>query len=248
MFSAKQTNIKDGSFQACSRPLKTHWEEWEASLLIDAALSNKLVDIYIPDTGQRTQSLIHGFDLHSSELLLDGLYPFPNAIKQGISEERPIEFWIQVKAGSAFLNILVLVKELEASFITVQVLEAGLTRNRRWEDRIYFPKPSSPKVELALPDKVLQNSHLSNISVGGAQILSFGKSQTKGHRAVRCRVVFDRDYVIDLKAELLQNQFVRSPCCHSILRLKFCHESQEQRSHLASLIFAFQPTSGKSAA
>ena len=242
MFSVNLHTEKNLSSNA-ARPCKAQWQQWEAALLIDTALNCGVVEAFLPQSGLKIQTIIHGFDLQQSEILLEGFYTTSQIDGTSCIDETGSEIWLQIKAEGMLYLLLTKIKEIEAHFITVSVVDAGMTHNRRWEDRIYFPRLSAPSVTLQIDHTHLSNAQLSNLSVGGAQIIIFGpysKQTLRKQRELQCHIKFNSELSFMIPANILQWQFFKSPCIHSILRVKFSHPSNAQRTRLSELILAFQ--------
>ncbi|MBX2858344.1 MAG: PilZ domain-containing protein [Cellvibrionaceae bacterium] len=243
MFSLSFRTEKSFPPSATRATGKAHWQDWEAALWAEAALSNQVIQGFIPATGLKVQTVIHAFDLQNSEILLDGLYPMPLPNIDLESAHSPINIWLQIKAGDVLYLLFVEIKHIAGQFITARVLDTGITRNRRWEDRIYFPRLSAPRVELHVGDMYLANAQLSNLSLGGAQIIIFGplaKKVLHKQRELRCNIHFNNELNILMQGAILQRQSFKVPCLHSILRIKFHYSGEQQRTHLNSLLFAYQ--------
>ncbi|WP_188151715.1 PilZ domain-containing protein [Teredinibacter waterburyi] len=208
---------------------KVDWKTWEAEALVSAGLEHQLVNVYWPNSGERLQTFIYGFDLQRSELLLDGVYPWPRELNNMRPEHLQEQTcWLQLRLNNRYFNIEVRLKEIDhhpqGAYITVSVIKTHLTENRRWDNRAYFETRKGPQIQFSIAGEPLINGHLANLSRNGAQIEVYGKNITHHltqHQTLDGRYSFNDLFELSLSARVKQCKFLRSPCCHSIIRLQF---------------------------
>jgi len=240
---------------------KKDWKLWEADILVACGLKHQFVTVFDPATGDTLQSFIHGFDLQSSLLLLDGLFPWPQQrLRPGAS------FWIQIKCDSGFFNLEVKLLEVEGQkgheLLTVRVCQTNLTHNRRWHPRVYFEPRQGPQVELQLDNQPLQTAWIANLSSRGALLEVFGqdlKASVNQTSQIEGVFRFNDHFHLTLKCQVRQSRFLRTPCCHTHIRLQFRVINEEQQAQIDTFIHSIitppaaysgfqQPISGFAAA
>lgn len=222
--------------------VKSDWKLWEADLLVNAGLSRQLVTVFLPESGETVQSFIHGFDLDTSELLLDGLFPHPKMFNSNTYYETKA-FWVQIRGGEGLYTMEVQLLEVLGSrgheLVSVKVLQGGLSGNRRWRTRIYFDARQGPQVELQLDEHPIITGHVANLSNQGAMLEVYGKdlkTAAQIGKGLRARYKFNDHFQLELRGVLKQSRFLRSPCCHSQLRVQFMLMPAETRAQLDTYI------------
>ena len=195
---------------------------------IEAVISNhknhSLVQIILPETLTRFQSVILGFDAYENEILLGGIYPRPSIEALEQLSDQP--FWVQCNYQGQFLNIYVRACEIlvNEDLISVKVLQSQLTTNRRWTPRASFESHKGPCVDVLPKYGATEKAWVKNISYHGALIECFGKDIRKSldkNKATLMRIQFSKQFTVELKAVVKQCYFRRSPCCHSGMRVEF---------------------------
>jgi len=226
------------SSNATGSRYKTQWQLWEADILVDCGLKHQFITVFVPETGEAHQSFLHGFDLENSLLLLDGLYPWPHQ-----PSVPNTTLWLQIRCKRGFLNMETELQEMEgyrgSEYLTVKVKQVELTHNRRWHPRVYFEQNKGPTVELQLPDHAMIKAHVANLSARGALLEIFGKDiKTPCSRSFFGHFVFNEQFSLDLHGTIRQMRFLRSPCCHTQVRIQFQKMSAEQQAQLDIFIQA----------
>ena len=195
---------------------------------IEALISNhtqhSLVQIIIPETQERFQSIIVGFDAYENEVLLGGLYPSPKL--KTMEHLATQNFWIQCEYEGQFLNICVEAKEvmLNADLISVSVLNSKLTNNRRWSPRANFDNHQGPKVDILPLYGAVEQGWVKNLSYHGALIECYGhdiRNKMLGKNTVSIRIKFNKDFYAESRITVKQCYFRRSPCRHTSIRVMF---------------------------
>lgn len=219
-------------------PHKTQWQLWEADILVDCGLKHQFITVFLPNTGEVHQTFLHGFDLDNSQLLLDGLYPWPQQVL--IKND---SLWLQIRSKQGFFNIQAQLIESEghhgSEYLTVKVRHTELTHNRRWHPRVYFAQNQGPSVDLQLPDHAIIKAHVANLSARGALLEIFGKDiKTRGNRSFYGRFVFNEQFNLNLYGSIRQIRFLRTPCCHTQVRIQFQRMNADQQVQLDTFIQA----------
>jgi len=223
---------------------KVDWKTWEAEALVSAGLEHQLVNVYWPNSGERLQTFIYGFDLQRSELLLDGVYPWPRELSTIRAEHLQEQTcWLQLRLNNRYFNIEVRLKEIDhhpqGAYLTVSVIKTHLTENRRWDNRAYFETRKGPEIRFSVAGEPLIRGHLANLSRNGAQIEVYGKNLNgllTQHQKLDGRYLFNDLFELSLSARVKQCKFLRAPCCHSIIRLQFQGVSRAASDKLESYI------------
>lgn len=220
-------------------PFKNDWKIWEADVLVNCGLKHQLVTVYLPESGDIHQSFLYGFDLQASQLLLDGLYPWPTkALRMKDS------FWLQIRCEHGFFNLHVELQEIDghhaSEFLTVKVLTTELTHNRRWNTRVYFEPRKGPEVELQLDNYPLIKAQVANLSRHGALLEVYGKDikADTTNRLLNGNFKFNDYFHMPLDCVIKQSRFLRSPCCHTQIRLQFSRISEDDQAKLDTFIHA----------
>ncbi|WP_075185568.1 hypothetical protein [Teredinibacter haidensis] len=219
---------------------KSDWKLWEADILVEYGLNHHFVTVYNPTSGDTSQSFIHGFDLKNSLILLDGLYPRPT---KHLQSRNPL--WLQIPCTHGFFNLQVSLVETDgyrgSELLTVKVLSTELSHNRRWNTRVYFDARQGPKVELQLDLQPIQTAFISNLSRKGALLEIYGKdikNALNPKKVIRGLFCFNQQFQLSLEASVKQCRFLRTPCCHTQLRLQFNLPNDEQQAQLETFIDA----------
>ena len=210
---------------------------------IDALISNhknhSLVQIITPEKLTRFQSIILGFDAYEDEMLLGGIYPFPDAeTLQTIVDH---EFWVQCSYRDQFYNLRVKTNEILASsdLISVRILDSQITQDRRWSPRVEFKSLTGPKVELLPIYGDIERGEVKNLSYHGALLEFFGidlRQNLRDEKFVNLRILLSPQLVIDTKVKIKQCFFRRKPCRHSGLRITFSHINDLDRLHIREFV------------
>lgn len=219
-------------------PHKTDWKEWEADLLVQCGLKRQLVSVYHSASGETRQSFVHGFDLASGELLLDGLYPNTG---QPLNEGE--QCWLQINSAAGIYNLHVVLQEILGGdahpLLSVRVLESGLVTNRRWRKRVYFERGQMPQVSIKLGGFPALQGQVLNLSQQGAMLEVCGenlRASSQLGRTLRTRIDFSPGFFLELRASLKQCRFTREPYCHNLLRVQFQLMSADNRGLLDNYI------------
>jgi len=226
--------------QAVKPPHKQDWKLWEADILVDSCLKHQFVTVFLPNSGETVQSFIHGFDLDAALLLLDGLYPWP---PNRLSIDT--EFWVQVRCEHGFYNLQVALCELDGArgneLLTVRVKTAQISHNRRWNTRVFFDARKGPVVDLQLPDEALQIAYIANLSRRGALLEVYGKDlkqQLNRQGKLSGLFKFNDYFQLPLEASIKQCRFLRTPCCHTQMRIMFQNLTEDNQARLDTFIHA----------
>lgn len=222
--------------------LKTDWTLWESEVLVDCSLKHQLVTVFRPETGDSHQSFIHGFDLDSAQLLLDGLYPWPVQALQTAEQ-----FWLQITTDEGYYNLRVQVKELDGrrhrELLTVDVLESTQSQNRRWDTRVYFPQRQGPRVDILPDDQAQVTAYVANLSRRGALLEIYGQDiKLAVGRRMTGLFRFNDHFHLPLQAKIFQCRFLRRPCCHTSIRVQFQRLDADTQARLDTFLHAVTST------
>ncbi len=217
---------------------KTNWKVWEADILVECGLKHQFVSVHIPGSGETLQSFIHGFDLQSGLVLLDGLYPSP---RRRTSKGEVL--WVQIRCKHGFYNLKTELTETDAyrggEMLTVKVTHSEVSHNRRWNTRVYFDPRKGPEVEFQLVDEPLQKAHVANLSRWGALLEVYGKD-LKQPLALQTRLQssfkFNDHFQMQLNCIAKQCRFLRNPCCHTQIRVQFLELGETSQARLDTFI------------
>ncbi len=210
------------------------------SALLEAQNSHKSVKIYTQNTAQRFFSTILGYDYFESSLLIEGLQPSPHMSTITLLETQP--FWIQLKEGDRFLNVLCILRERHYDLYTLKIVKYEFSDNQRWFPRIHFDTLKGPEFIFEAQFNIPIVTNIRDLSVHGAAVESPGKDLREsflGISSCPCKIRFNELFTVSLEAEIKQINFIRKPSCHTHIRLMFesiCLTSQVQ---LENFIDAF---------
>lgn len=223
-------------------PKEHSWTDWEAEIILTAQYNHQLLPARLADSIHPLQTLILGADLLSSELLLDGLYPLSwieiNSLKRN---RTPV--WLQIKAQQGFYRIKTTICEIHSSskspVVSVKILEAYFTDNRRWNDRVSFEKRSGPTADMRLAHQAEIKGWLADISRQGCMIETYGqhnRPEFKGSSLFDCVLHFNEFFELSIRTQVKQSRYFRRPCCFSQTRVVFYQMSKVQQEQIDELI------------
>ncbi len=223
-------------------PLENNWTNWEADIILTAQYNHQLLSAHLPDTVQTLQTLILGADLFSSELLLDGLYPF-NWLEINTLKRNRTPVWLQIRTEQGFYRLKTTLCEIHSTSknpaVTVKIQHAYFTDNRRWNNRVSFDKRCGPSVEMQVKYQAQIKGWLADISRQGCMIETYGQHNRPEFKEINqldCIFHFNEFFELSINTRVKQSRYFRSPCCFSQTRLIFNKISQTQQEQIDEFI------------
>lgn len=220
---------------------KNAWLPEEAELLLDATNKHRTIRVYLPDCPLNIHSSLIGFDLMASELLLDRFYPWSMyEAKLLAGSPAPIFLQLGLKSGQYLMQSTVdNVEAVNGGYIvSVKVLDACSSQNKRLVPRIQYDERSGPAVSLSPPWQARLQGNLCNISQYGCLVKVYG-TDIRGKFSQpqsEVSIAFNEQFSLNTKARILQCQFKRQPCCHNLLRFLFDELDSLQLAQLKAFI------------
>lgn len=206
--------------------LKKHWQAGELEVLLNAIDTRRAVRVYLPGLAQAVHTSLSGFDINSSELLLDTFQPFSRYELEALTRQQStLTLAISHGAETWFIGCKFQGIHRSGSWYLASVLINTMRRSlsKRLHPRIYFSARHRPLAKLRPLRSPLLRGELLDLSVFGCQIQIPGRD-IRAHlsqRTVPLTLYFNDEFQLDCDAELKQLQFLRTPCCHNKLRLMF---------------------------
>ena len=190
------------------------------------------------DSHQRHTTIL-GADMNTGQLLLSEIYPnspLPN------QEKIPdMTFWLRIKEHEQYLAVNVCAEGVENGLLTVRICDTCWTTNKRWDSRIQFPDRQGPKVEIPIEFAPSAEGFVSDLSEHGAAIDIWGsksKSMFSKGDVIVPRIEFNGSFVIRTESQVHSSTFLRQPCFHTQIRLKFSELTVVERSQLHNFIYS----------
>ena len=212
--------------------------------LIQSHKQHALVQIILPDTLERYQSVIVGYDAFTSEILLGGLYPSPQF--NFYDRLAKNEFWIQCQYGNQYLTIVAKTLEILArgELISARINSSKITSNRRWSPRVEFRPHQGPQVELLSSYGPIEKAWIKNISYHGALIECYGKdirdtiplNANNQRQGLSVRMEFNSHFKLESRVLVKQKFFKRSPGCHTGIRVTFTSLAEVERLQILDFV------------
>ena len=231
----------------------SHWEPWQINLLLDCVAANQHISISLQNSDRALQSVVIGFDLTRSTLLLDTIYPCSeNEIEKFRRKKIPLVISIPFNdvAGKMYYNLTVHVTDVHSAtegFMTEVLVESvDVSSRRRRDSRVHFDKSSQPAVALTAGDNPKMNGRLCNLSRYGCLMEFFGEdlSRKLQNQTVSLNVHFNTQFDITVSGFVMQARFSKRPSYHNRLHIQFCQldtEVQQQiDGFIASVVFRNQ--------
>ena len=182
------------------------------------------------------QGLLLGADFEKDLLLFGDFHPSPLYYKK---LRRGTAFSVRVKSEDQFLNIDLISYKTEYGLLYAHIVRAEWSDNRRWHERIRFGDRKGPKVSILREFSPNLDCHLRDLSIRGAAFDIWGQDLRKSFvtgQDLATHLVFNSSFVMYLNANVVSSQFIRSPCCHTRLRVQFNCLDEVQLSQLLNLI------------
>ena len=194
--------------------------------LLEICRQHTMVQIIVPETRERYQTMMIGFDLETKEILLAGMYPAPQI--HLLHQLQDHELWLQSRVGSEYLKIKV--KPLQylthGELLSVELIHAEMSQNRRWQNRASFSSGYGPEIALFIHRSASKKSHILNLSAEGLCIECYGhdlRHDLRSHTQLDVCIKFNDHFSLNTKINIKQCSFRRTPCCHSLVRATFEH-------------------------
>lgn len=192
--------------------------------LLQATERKQLVSLRFDDVPDIATAVILGADMSQNELLISDTRPSLIDIFKRMGTNR--NCWLQLKTNNDYLRLNVRAMEVRNGLVTLKVMKARSTENRRWHNRVHFQALSGPSVRINREFAPNLSAQLRDLSGKGAVIDIWGKelnrSLCKGQK-LNLAMSFNTHFELSLNSTILNSQFVRSPSCHTKLRVYF-HE------------------------
>lgn len=221
--------------------LKKHWQAGEVEILLDAIDTRRTLRVYLPGQAQAVHTSLSGFDINSSELLLDTFQPFSLYELEALTRQQStLTLAVNQGAETWFIDCKFHGIHRSGNWYLASVLISSIRRSRskRLHPRIYFNARHRPVAKLRPLRSPLLRGELLDLSVFGCQIQIPGRD-IRAHlsqRTLPLTLHFNEEFQLDCDAELKQLQFLRTPCCHNKLRLMFNKLDALQVEQLQSFV------------
>lgn len=211
------------------------------SALLDAQHVHAPVTLMLNDGHQPTQSNLLGFDYYDNTLLIDNLRPALSVKQLKTLEREPV--WLRIKVGNELLQVLCLLVEFQCDLHTLAIVRCEFTRDHRWFPRITFPVRSGPKCRLSPPNLLPIWGYVRNLSTNGAMIEFYGddlRESLSNMREVDTHIRFNELFQLTMVCDIKTLKYMRSPSCHTQLRLKFSRHTDISRHQVDGFIDALR--------
>lgn len=230
-----------------------HWEPWQINLLLDCVAANQHVSISLQNSDRILQSVVIGFDLTRSTLLLDTIYPCSENEMDALRREKP-PLVISIPFNGAdeklYYNLTVRITDIDSGtegFMTeVMVESVDVSARRRRDSRVHFDKTARPAVALAAGEHPKMNGRLCNLSRYGCLMEFFGQdlSRKLQNQTVSLNIHFNAQFDITVNGFVMQARFSKRPSHHNRLHIQFCTVDSEVQQQIdgfiASVVFRNQ--------
>lgn len=217
------------------------WTPKEIGALLDAEKRSQLCYATCQEYNATLQSVILGFDLRGSQLLLDDFFPSPAA---GVCDNK-LTLSLPTVLGSLCLEVEIIER---VTFSGGPALVAHISKKRVYPTgrplaRVAFCKDRAPAVELLLAMTPLMHGHVVNLSHSGL-LMSCAVAQKPSlftHHGA-CKIAFSEQFRLQANARVHHVSFHRKPFRHSLLRIEFYDLNTEQKDQLDAFIQQFEVT------
>ncbi len=222
------------------------------SALLDAQHIHSPVTLMINDGYTPAQSSLLGFDYYDNTLLIDNLRPALSVRELQRMEREPV--WLRLKVGDQRLHILCLLVEYQCDLHTLAIVRCEFTRDLRWFPRVSFPSRVGPKCRLSPPHQIPVWGYVRNLSTNGAMIEFYGedlRESLANMKQVDTHIRFNELFQLNMSCDIKTLKYLRSPSCHTQLRLMFNRHTDISRHQVDGFIEALRSddqasaTSGK---
>ncbi len=187
------------------------------------------------------QSILLGADLDNGLLLLGETLPCISPLFK--HHQTPRRCWLQVKCGERYLVLEARPQQLEHGLLTVELLGAHWSENRRWHSRLIFADLQGPSAELIREFSANLKGHLRDLSRGGAAIDFWSKAPADTvakQSPLKVRLSFNSHFDVITEARVIDRQLIRRPSCHTRLRLQFAPLDAVQDAQISYFIDSAQ--------
>jgi len=184
---------------------------------------------------KETQCIPLGGDLMEDVILTKAVpNSLPNAKLMG---KQPSFLCISNDAQCLVLELRALESENGLSYWKIQ--NAYWRQNKRWQPRVCFRAYHAPKVTIVREFQSNITAELHDLSES-ACALSFWNKDLKhdfdSGSALSAHIKFNEHFSLNTDFDVIAASFIRQPCCHTRLRLRFRGLSDVQQSQLGMLI------------
>ncbi len=220
---------------------KNDWLPQEAELLLDQMDKQLGLQVYLATQDNARLSTLLGFDLCNGELFLDTIqYSSYYELKAMCELDPTVKVVIELKQGAYIMEgkIAELQNRGRTYCVSVLIQRAIFSSCKRVQERVYFEKNYRPKVQLCPPWEPAVNGELVNLSPIACQIYLPGQDVRPKikNRQAQFKVKFNDQFEMDCTSDVLQSKFLRQPCCHNILRLKFYGLNPPQQEQIKTFV------------
>lgn len=231
----------------------THWERWQINLLLDCVAASQHVSISLRNSDRALQSVIIGFDLTRSTLLLDTIYPCSASEMEALRMQRmPLVISVPINDvdEKLYYNLTARIIDIHSGtggFMTEVLVESvDVSSRRRRDSRVHFDKSSRPAIVLASGDLQKINGRLCNLSRYGCLMEFFGEDMSRKlqNQTISLNIHFNAQFDISLRGFVVQARFSKRPSYHNRLHIQFCQVDNEVQQQIdefiASVVFRRQ--------
>lgn len=222
------------------------WETTELDLLRDCERNTTLCSVTQDSTGVTLQTVILGFERDTQRILLDEFFPTSQSLLFG----QKFQLSLPSRAGILVLQVVVrdCIRVARNPAYVVEVLDKKRLSDRRVHPRLTFAGGGAPSVDLLLPLTPALRGQLLDLSAKGCAITCFGPQKPQLYsRKGQCRIRFSEAFVMTVDIHLIQVNFQRRPCRHTLFRARFQPLALSTQEQLLTFIHSYECLQGKHA-
>lgn len=221
------------------------WTADEIGIVLDAEKRSQLCYAMCQEQSATLQSVILGFDLRGSQLLLDDFFPAP---ANGLCDKN-LTLTLPASHGALHLEVTIIerIRFGRDPALVARINKKTLYPEGKGRSRITFEKSHSPTIELLLAMTPMMHGHVLELSPTGL-LMSCGAAQKPSiftHHGI-CNIAFTEQFNLRSKVRIRHLSFHRKPFRHSLLRVEFYDLNEEQKDQLAIFIRQFEVTTEQS--
>lgn len=168
-------------------------------------------------------------------------------------KESSCEVKLEIKTAYGLCHIEARVSQLfshsrQQLEIHLSPTHANESADRRLYPRVGFNTLQAPRVKLQAKGQRSISTSLMDLSRQGmkcvfqgkdirAELVSHALSQAHNPAIIDVELMFNEHFTVAVQAQIVQTQYLRSPSCHNVIRLKFLHCKPVDYAQLDEFIF-----------